>query len=115
MIRLTDVLVVTEADAPILGHCVSLARRARRTNGLPPSPALDRLAAALADLGHADSSNDPARHDEAMTTQMLDTATAAQALGVSERTARRLAPALGGRKTGGVWFFDPVAVHEFCA
>ncbi len=112
MIRLDrPVLVITEQDAPILAYCVAQAQRARRGDGLPPSPALERLAAALADLGHTDVPEVPEQHDGDMQTTFT-AAEAAQVLGTSERTARRLAPALGGRKHAGTWLLDAAAVHE---
>lgn len=111
MIALEKALVVTGSDAPLLAYCVAQAQRARRGDGLPPSPALERLAAALAALGHADSQEVPEHQDGDMTTTFT-AAEAAQVLGTSERTVRRLAPALGGRKRAGTWLFDAAAVHE---
>lgn len=111
MIALEKALVVTAADAPILAYCVAQARRAWRVDGRPPSPALERLAAELAALGHTDSPQTPEQHDEDMQTT-LTAAQAAQVLGTSERTVRRLAPALGGRKHAGAWLLDAAAVAD---
>lgn len=103
-----SVLLTGEAVAAA-AEAIRAAQRYRALCGMPPSAAWARLAVVLdvADLGHPDSAPGPVRHDEGM-----DAATAAGLLGCSERTARRLAPSLGGRKQGGVWVLDSLAVRE---
>lgn len=44
---------------------------------------------------------------------LIDAATAAARLGISERHVRRLVNDLGGRKIAGVWAFDPQVVEEY--
>ena len=88
-------------------YAVDVAQRARARNGLPPSTALARLAAALSPAGQTDNPNEPTGEADDMTTEE-----AARLLGCSPRQARRLAPALGGRLTGGRWLLDRVAVAE---
>jgi hypothetical protein len=39
-------------------------------------------------------------------------AEAARQLGLSERQTRRRAPQLGGRRVGGVWLLDQIAIDE---
>lgn len=93
-----------------LRYCVDVARRARRRTGLPPVAAVDALAALVApvaDAGQADSDPGPLVEPEGMTTTE-----AAALLGVSDRTARRMAPRLGGRRIGGHWLVDRLAVTE---
>lgn len=95
---------------PALDACryaVAVAQRARARNALPPSRQLAQLAEALAAAGHTDAVEDADVQPDAMTT----TEAAAQ-LGCSERTARRMAPQLGGRLTAGRWLLDRVAVAE---
>lgn len=92
-------------------YAVRLAQDARRRNGLPPSAALAELAGAVADAvaapGHTDTpQGGPVEAD------LVNIEHAAAALGCSTRTARRLAPTLGGRKTGGVWLLDRQAILE---
>ncbi|MHA6511320.1 helix-turn-helix domain-containing protein [Tessaracoccus sp. Z1128] len=95
---------------PALDACryaVGVAQDARRRNGLPPSTKLAQLAEALTAAGHTDTAEDADVQPDAMTT-----AEAAAQLGCSERTARRMAPALGGRNIGGRWLVDRLAVAE---
>lgn len=103
-VLLTGEAVTSAAEA------VRVAQRARRNSGLPPSVAWARLEvvlSGLAEVGHpANPAGPVGEHD------YMDAATAAGLLGCSERTARRKAPALGGRKSGGVWLLDALAVRE---
>ena len=88
-------------------YAVDVAQRARARNGLPRSVALARLAEALAAPGQEDSPDEPAGQPDLVTTEQ-----AAEVLGVSLRSARRLAPRLGGRLVGGRWLLDRQAVAE---
>lgn len=108
-------LLLTAEDLGVVAYAVAAAQRSRRRNGLGPLRRLDALAAALdaarvAATGHADSEPDHTGDAETMTTTE-----AAQLLGVSDRTARRLAPGLGGRRIGGRWHLDAAAVAEHVA
>lgn len=101
------VLIVSGPALDAIRYAATVATRSRARNGLPPSSALTAL---LAATGQSDETPTPAEHD--MPHDVLTTAQAAQALGVSERTARRLAPALGGRLIAGRWALDARAVTE---
>lgn len=94
-------------DLDVLAYAVRLAQDARRRNGLPPSKALADLARAVAAPGHPDTPDEPPGQAD-----LVNIEDAAAALGCSTRTARRLAPGLGGRKTGGVWLLDRQAILE---
>ncbi len=95
------------ADLAVVRYAVEVAQRARRRNGLPRSTALAQLADALAVPGQTDAPDEAPGEAEYMSTHE-----AATLLGCSERQARRLAPALGGRLVGGRWLLDRVAVTE---
>ena len=88
-------LLLTGTALEACRYAVAVAQRARARNGLPPSTQLAQLGEALAAAGQTDSPAEPAG-----------------LLGCSERKARRLAPQLGGRLTGGRWLLDRVAVTE---
>lgn len=91
-------------------YAVGVAQEARVRNGLPRSRGLDQLAAIVAAPGHPDSPEADLGEADRMTTTE-----AAQMLGCSARTVRRLAPGLGGRQCGGQWFVDRQAVTEHAA
>lgn len=94
-------------------YAVDLAQRARGHNGLPPSRMLAALAEALAAPGQTDTATEPVRHPEGVgVRETVSTQEAANLLGRSPRTVRRLAPQLGGRRVGGVWLLDRQAVTE---
>ncbi len=88
-------------------YAVRLAQQARARNGLPSSIGLEQLAAVLAAPGQSASPPAAVAEHDLMTIHE-----AAEALGVSERTARRLAPQLGGRLVGGRWLLDRQCVAE---
>ena len=93
-----------------LRYAVDVAQRARRRNGLPPAAALEALAALVAPVaatGQSDSPDGAVGEADDMTTHE-----AAALLGCSTRTATRLAPKLGGRRIGGRWLVDRLAVAE---
>ena len=75
--------------------------------GLGPSPRLEGLLKVLAGAGQPASIEAPPEQTEHVTTTQ-----AAKTLGCSERTVQRLAARLGGRKIGGRWLLDPVALAE---
>ena len=87
---------------------------ARRRDGLEAPPRvlqlaelLRREARVMAAPGHAATPTVP---DPAECPTELDTAAAAVALGCSERTVRRRAAELGGRRVGRAWLYEPAAV-----
>lgn len=97
-----------EEDVPVVRQAVNLAQRYRKANGLPELRSLARIAAELSVAGHADSPEEPLGDADFMTTSE-----AAELLGCSRRTAARLAPKLGGRRTSsGPWLLDRLAVIE---
>lgn len=100
------VLLLTGDAVQALAYAVTVAQRARARNGLPPSRALVALASAA---GQQDTQQAPALEDD---TELITTEEAARMLNISNRQARRLAPALGGRLTGGRWLLDRRAVTE---
>ncbi len=100
-------VLITGSGLDALRYAVRVAQRARQRNGLPRVAALDALAAAVAAPGQPDSPNDPVGEADDVTTEQ-----AAEMLGVSLRTVRRLAPGLGGRLVGGRWLLDRQAVTE---
>jgi hypothetical protein len=100
-------LLLTGTALEACRYAVAVAQRARARNGLPPSTQLAQLGEALAAAGQTDSPAEPAGQPDNVTTSE-----AAALLGCSERKARRLAPQLGGRLTGGRWLLDRVAVTE---
>lgn len=77
-------------------------RRRRRRN---------RPAAAMAAAGHSDVRL-PAIGNAVPMKPTVPLDEAADRLGVSLRQARRLAPRVGGRKIGGRWFVDEMALRE---
>ncbi len=91
----------------VVAYAIRVTQQARVRNGLPRSAELDGLAAVLAAPGQSDSS--PTVEEQA---DLMTINEAATALQVSERTARRLAPRLGGRMVAGRWLLDRQAVAE---
>lgn len=100
-------VLLTGTALDVARYACDVAQRARARNGLPPSRDLARLADALAAPGQTDSADEPAGQGDYVTTDQ-----AADLLHCSPRTARRLAPALGGRLVGGRWLLDRQAVAE---
>lgn len=107
--RLVRGVVVDGDDLRLLGAAVAELQRARRRNALPPLPRLDVLARALAVSGQSDSAEAPEPETEP---DVIDVTEAARLLDCSPRTARRLAPRLGGRLVGGRWVVDRFATLE---
>ncbi|MGC3994068.1 MAG: helix-turn-helix domain-containing protein [Propionicimonas sp.] len=91
---------------------VDQARRQRADAGRPPHRGLDELAALLVlpARPHADNDRAAEAQDSAMTTRE-----AARALGVSRRSAARIAPELGGVRHGRDWLIPAAAVRERAA
>ncbi len=89
-------------------YAVQVTRRARQRNNLPAAPQLDALWAALSAGGH------PASRDEhtGRGGDLLSVSAAAELLGCSNRTVRRLAPKLGGKLVSGRWVLSRQAVAE---
>lgn len=109
--RVREAVLLDGEALALARRCVEIAQAARRRNGLSPDRRLVALAAALAGPGQPDSDHDTPGDDGVMSS-FVTIAQAADMLGVSERTVRRLAPGLGGRKAGAVWLVDEAAVIE---
>lgn len=102
VVRIESGVLLTGSALDAARFCVEVAQRARRRNGLPPSVAIARLAAALAPTGLGDAPQTEVEHPEGGAVQeVVSTREAAELLGCSPRQARRLAPLLGGRLIGG--------------
>lgn len=100
-------VLLTGSTVHLVLGALKIAQRSRIRNGLPPLRAYVDLMRAMADNGHADSDDTADGHHEDMTIEE-----AANTLGVSVRTTRRLAGGLGGRKVGRAWLLDRAAVLE---
>lgn len=106
--RIPEGVLVTGSDVGAIRLAIRRAYLDCRRNGLPIPPAWDRLSASLAGVGQSDRESEATGHaDEVSITE------AARLLGCSARTARRLAPALGGRKHAGVWLVRAGAIHDY--
>ena len=106
-------VLLTGSAIDAVRYAVDVAQRARGRNGLPPSVMLAALREALAAPGQTDTAGGPAGHPEGVgLEETVSTQEAGNLLGCSPRTARRLAPQLGGRCVGGVWLLDRLAVAE---
>lgn len=111
--------VVISGDAlRIVASLVVAAQATRRRNGLPVSRPLAAMARTLEQAMTADGRT--AVRDEpddqsgvvAIPQRVVTTKEASELLEKSERQLRRLAPLLGGRKLGGVWYLDLDALED---
>lgn len=107
-----DSLLISPQSFPVLIYAIEVTQAARRRDGLSPLKSLEALRVAMqptipAPAGHEDS--EPAAGRE---TGYISTTEAAETLGVSRRTATRMAPGLGGRLIGGRWAIDRFALEE---
>lgn len=100
-------VLLTGKTIPLVAEALKTAQRARGRNGLPPLPAWAELLHVLSRAGHEDTTDEPTDDSGLMTTT-----DAAALLGCSTRTARRLAPKLGGQLVGGRLLLDRAAVLE---
>jgi hypothetical protein len=97
-------------------QAVLIAARSRARNGLRNSATHLALAqaftAALSANGHTDvpEPEELQHYPQAEPTVTIEAA--AQQLDLSPRQIRRLAPKLGGKKIGGIWFLDQEAINE---
>lgn len=91
--------------------------RQHRLNGMGTPASYEELrlavdrALAVADPGPADVRNELPEQDS--WTDVIDSGSAAQILGCSERHTRRIATSLGGKRTRSGWIFDRTNVIEY--
>lgn len=111
--RITDGVMLTGLAIEVALDAVQIAWRYRRGQGAPLR-ALEQLSqvlsAAMSPAGQADGVLEPVGQAGVMVD--ITTEEAAGLLRCSARQARRLAPALDGRRVGGRWVFDRLAVME---
>lgn len=110
--RIRDAVLLTGRELHDTAAAVHTARLVYRREGRPAHPAWEHLAELLdmAAWPPPDKPETPAHEPELMTTTA-----AADLLGVSPRTARRLAPQLDGVRIGGRWHVNANAVREHLA
>lgn len=106
---MTEPTVALDASAAaFVAECVRYRTGAEAALGRSPTPAVGRLVEQLSAIGHNSSGTaESEQHWDSYTTTE-----AAAALGVSDRTIRRRAVELGGRKIGHAWVFDPTIVER---
>ena len=109
------VLVEGEGELRALKFALAAAVRECRRNGKALSPFLGTLIevvyAAMSEPGPADGHSDiPDAESEV---ELIDTATAAEILGVTPRHLRRLAPSLDGTRTRNGWVFHRGSVSDY--
>jgi len=99
-------------------RAVDITLRALARNERPREPSLEALHAVLSECRsecpQADMVNRTAEHNSGGK-GWLSCGEAAALLGCSDRTARRLAPGLGGEKIAGCWMIDREALEEHIA
>lgn len=114
LVRVDRAVLVSDTAARVLLDALSIAARHRRMSGMSTDPYLS-LASALADVvavdGQTVRQTPPAVQPLALR-PTVTVAEAAEQLGVSRRTVRRIAPRLGGQRVGRAWMLDPIAVAE---
>ncbi|MFC9833186.1 hypothetical protein ACFVKB_05070 [Rhodococcus sp. NPDC127530] len=107
-----DVLLLTGSAVEALRYAVVVAVTSRHRNGLRVPAHLAELAAELADSGQSDGKALGNSNTGTRTTEWITTEEAARMLNCSNRQARRLAPQLDGRLSGGRWVLDRQAVQD---
>ena len=111
-------VVLTGDWLRVAAQAVKIAERHRQRNGVPVSRSYemlrDALSEAMAASGHSDTERVPVLGTFSHDHPTVPIERVADQLGISVRTARRKADKLGGRKIGGRWFCDELAVREHC-
>lgn len=106
-------VVISGSMLTTLRQVVLIAARTRQRSGLPLSAHHHALLDAVATAtGQPDTTSGHDRDPWVHEAPTVTVAEAASRLGVSERTARRMAPRLGGRRIGGRWLLDTQAITE---
>lgn len=100
-------VIIAGEDLDLLVYMVVNTQRVRQRDRLPPLRRLNQLAALLTAPGQADTPDEPVTQTDYVTTDQ-----AADILGCSPRTARRLAPGLGGKLIGNRWVLDRQSINE---
>lgn len=99
-------------------RAVDIALRALARNERPREPLLEDLHAVLSECVSECPRPDTVNHTAEHTSGgkgWWSCGEAAALLGCSDRTARRLAPGLGGEKIAGCWMIDREALEEHIA
>ncbi len=111
-------VVLTGEWLRVAAQAVKIAERHRQRNGVAASRSYamlrDALSQAMAASGHADTEQVAVLGTFSHDHPTVPIERVAEQLGISVRTARRKADKLGGRKIGGRWFCDELAVREHC-
>lgn len=114
--RVGGVVVLSGPALKAARDSALIAAKHRKRSGIPYQTyeALAcELSAAMAADGHSDVRLPAISHGVPMDQPTVPLAEAAHRLGgISLRQARRLASQLGGRKVGGRWFVDDLALRE---
>ena len=101
-----DGLLLTGPHLEAARYACRVAVSARIRHGLHIPPTLAELHAQLSGDGHTDSGADTSAED------WITTSEAAHILGCTQRTIRRIAPQLDGRRTPGGWLIPRSAVTQ---
>ncbi|MGY4101609.1 helix-turn-helix domain-containing protein [Nocardia sp. R16R-3T] len=114
--RFGPAVVLTGAAVPNVRRCLIAAAKALRRDGIAAPPWLlvliAELAAAAAEVGHADRETGVPQASS-MTTTTIGSKEVAEMLGCSTRQVRRLARTLEARRVGKTWTFDPDVVRAY--
>lgn len=112
-IAVHDAVILTGDAKRAAAFAVNFTRERMRQERGSTSTQLDRLASMLSDRPHTDTPEPaPEESDNSQSARLLSTGEAATLLGISERSARRLAPKMGGRFIAGRWLIPEAAVVQ---
>ena len=107
-------VLLSGTDLETAFYAVRAAQRYRQWQGLAPSTQLAQLHAVMSGSGQTDVPDEAGAQGEPVLNDLSITE-AAGILGCSARHVRRLALGLGGRRVGGRWVLDRLAVAEHAA
>lgn len=110
---ITRALIIEDRrDLAIIDYALRALIAQRRYSGQSPGPALAGLAAACQQAMTPARQHDIPDPASLPPSQAVTTRELAAQLGCSIRTAQRTAHKLDGRKIGGRWHIDPIALEE---
>ena len=108
--------VILSGDAlRIVLELMLIGLRSRKLSGFTANQTYTAVAQTLADVAAEGQTVTPATPvEQCSLLDRPDTSVqaAAEMLGLSHRTVRRMAPRLGGRKINGSWWLDAAAIRE---